>query len=88
MVAIGRRCAFHGGTSRAEQPADRKRRGLGVDSAAVAVAWLLAHPATILPVLGTNDLNRISGISDALKVRLDRQDWFEIYQMANGHEVA
>ena len=65
-----------------------KGAAFGVDSAAVAVAWLLAHPATILPVLGTNDLNRISGISDALKVRLDRQDWFEIYQMANGHEVA
>ena len=60
----------------------------GVDLAAVAVAFLLAHPAGILPVLGTNTLSRISTISDALTVRLDRQDWFELYEAALGREVA
>ena len=59
----------------------------GVDASAVAVAWLLAHPANILPILGTNNLDRIAQISDALKVKIDRQTWFEIYQAANGHEV-
>lgn len=58
-----------------------------VDAAAVAVAWLLAHPANILPVLGTNNIDRITKISDALNVKIDRQTWFEIYQAANGHEV-
>ena len=58
-----------------------------VDAAAVAVAWLLAHPANIMPVLGTNNLDRIAKISDALNVKIDRQTWFEIYQAANGHEV-
>ena len=60
----------------------------GVDRAAVAVAFLLAHPAKILPVLGTNNLDRISRISDALKVKLDRQSWFQLYQAALGQEVA
>ena len=60
----------------------------GVDCAAIAVAFLLAHPAGILPVLGTNNLSRIATISDALKVRLDRQDWFELYEAALGREVA
>ena len=59
-----------------------------VDRAAIAVAFLLAHPAKILPVLGTNNLKRIEAISDALKVELDRQDWFQLYQGALGHEVA
>ena len=59
-----------------------------VDTAAVAVAWLLAHPANILPVMGTNNLNRISGLSDAFRVNMDRQTWFEIYTAALGHEVA
>ena len=59
-----------------------------VDRAAVAVAFLLAHPAGILPVLGTNTLSRISTISDALTVRLGRQDWFELYEAALGREVA
>lgn len=58
-----------------------------VDRAAVAVAFLLAHPAGILPVLGTNNLDRIKGISDALKVKLDRETWFRLYEAALGHEV-
>ncbi|MGV6849443.1 MAG: aldo/keto reductase [Marinibacterium sp.] len=59
----------------------------GVDRAAVAVAFLLRHPARILPVLGTNALDRISRISDALVVDLTREDWFVLYQAALGHEV-
>ena len=60
----------------------------GVDRTAVAIAFLLAHPAKILPVLGTNNLDRIARISDALKVELDRQSWFQLYQAALGQEVA
>ncbi len=60
-------------------------QGVGAD--AVAVAWLLAHPARIMPVMGTNNLNRIKQIEDAVKVSLDRETWFEIYTAALGHEV-
>ncbi len=59
-----------------------------VDRAAVAVAFLLHHPANILPILGTNNLSRIASISDALKVELDRESWFELYEAALGSEVA
>ena len=60
----------------------------GVDRAAVAVAWILAHPAKVLPVMGTNNLTRIAGLSDALKVNMDRITWFKIYTAALGREVA
>ena len=60
----------------------------GTDEAAVAIAWLLAHPACILPVMGTNTLSRIEILSDAMKVRMDRQTWFELYTAALGREVA
>jgi predicted oxidoreductase len=59
----------------------------GVDRAAVATAFLLAHPAKITPVLGTNNLDRISAISAAETVQLDRQDWFYLYEAALGGEV-
>ena len=59
----------------------------GVDRAAVATAFLLAHPAKITPVLGTNNLDRISAISAAETVQLDRQDWFFLYEAALGSEV-
>ena len=82
-----------GGSLRAEAPAALRDRldalatTAGTDWSAVAVAWLLHHPARIVPVLGTNSLSRIAAISDALRVRLTRQDWFELYAMAQGHEV-
>ncbi len=59
----------------------------GVDATAVAVAWLLAHPAKLAPVMGTNNLSRIAAISDALKVEMDRETWFEILTAAMGAEV-
>ncbi|WP_189381324.1 aldo/keto reductase [Gemmobacter nanjingensis] len=59
----------------------------GADWSAAAIAWLLHHPARILPVLGTNTLSRIAGISDALRVPMDRQTWFELYTLAQGQEV-
>ena len=50
-----------------------------VDRAAVAVAWLLAHPAKICPVMGTNNLDRIAKISEALSFNMDLETWFELY---------
>ena len=61
-------------------------QGVGAD--AVAVSWLLKHPATILPILGTNNLQRIETLSDALKVEMSREDWFILYESALGCEVA
>lgn len=59
----------------------------GTDWSAVAVAWLLHHPARIIPVMGTNSLERIAKLSDALRVEMDRQTWFELYTHAIEHEV-
>lgn len=67
---------------------DEIGREAGTDWTAVAVAWLLHHPAQIIPVLGTNTLLRIATISDALRVPMDRQTWFELLTLAQGHEVA
>ena len=65
----------------------RVARDRGVDLAAVAVAFLLRHPARILPVMGTNNAARIASFKDALTVDLDRETWFELYEAALGHEV-
>lgn len=59
----------------------------GVDRSAVAVAFLLAHPAQLMPVMGTNNLERIAKISEALKVQLDRETWYRLYEAALGNEV-
>lgn len=67
---------------------DRMAAAFGVDRAAVAVAWLLAHPAGIIPVMGTNSLDRIRHLSEALSITLTREDWFDLYSAAEGREVA
>ena len=58
-----------------------------VDVASVAIAWVLKHPAKILPILGTNNLDRISKISESVAINMDRKTWFELYTASIGHEV-
>lgn len=62
-------------------------RTVGADASAVAVAWLLHHPARIMPVMGTNSLDRIVTQGKAFDVPMDRQTWFELYTLAMGREV-
>jgi predicted oxidoreductase len=59
----------------------------GVEPDAVAIAWVLAHPAKIMPVAGTNNPERIARLSDSFKVRMDRETWFELWTLADGKEV-
>lgn len=53
----------------------------------VLIAWLLRHPAGIVPVLGTTQTERLREGADALKLHLDREDWFTLLQWARGYEV-
>lgn len=82
-----------GGHLRAEAPGplrdllDELGEGAGTDWSAVAVAWLLHHPARVLPVLGTNSLDRIARIGAALAVPMDRPTWFRLLTAAQGREV-
>lgn len=50
-------------------------------------AWLLHHPAEIIPVLGTNQIERIRSASGALDILLDPQDWFAVWSASTGAEV-
>jgi predicted oxidoreductase len=54
---------------------------------AVALAWLLAHPARVFPVLGTTDPFRLGQATRAATLGLDRQDWFQLLEAARGFPV-
>lgn len=58
-----------------------------VDASAVALAFLMRHPAGLLPVVGTNNPARIARLGEASRVVLDRQAWFQLYTLAIGREV-
>jgi len=53
----------------------------------IALAWLRLHPANILPVVGTNNLERIKALNQVNYVELDRETWFELLTAAKGSEV-
>lgn len=70
------------------QPAlARIAKAQGVDIDAVAIAWLLAHPANIVPIVGTNNLERIARLGDAFKVNMPLETWYELWSLAAGREV-
>lgn len=58
------------------------------DATNVALAWLLRHPSNIVPVIGTNRIDRISSAAQAADIDMDRVTWYEIYTAALGREVA
>lgn len=54
----------------------------------LSLAWLLKHPSNIFPVIGTTKPERIKEAAQALTIKLDRQDWFEMLRVATGKDVA
>lgn len=54
----------------------------GVSNTAIAIAWILRHPAKIQPIVGTTNANRLRDICKASHVTLTRQEWYEIYRSA------
>jgi len=62
-----------------------ERHGAGLDQ--IACAWLLRHPARIIPVVGTNRIERIQAAAQALGIELDLQEWFEVWSASTGAEV-
>lgn len=59
----------------------------GVSATAVAYAFVGAHPARPVPIVGTQTAARILEAKDALKVRFTRETWYEILQAAMGERL-
>lgn len=57
---------------------------MGVSRAVAAYAWILAHPAGIVPIVGSQQPARIAEAFDALKTPMARADWYAILTAARG----
>jgi predicted oxidoreductase len=84
---LGRGAIFGTGNPRLGETLDDIARRHRTGRAAVALAWLLAHPAGLLPVIGTNRPERIREVAEATQVDMDRQTWFELLAAATGQEA-
>ncbi len=53
-----------------------------VPDSAIAIAWILRHPARMQPIVGTTNPERLRDICRASEIRLTRQEWYEVYLAA------
>ena len=60
----------------------------GATSDQLLLAWILKHPAGILPVIGTSSVERMKLASQAPGIQLKDTDWFELLVASQGHKVA
>lgn len=58
---------------------------LGSDS--LLLAWILKHPAKIIPIAGTVNIARIQSLMKAVELEMDNQDWFAIWTESMGDDV-
>jgi predicted oxidoreductase len=49
-----------------------------VSRTAAAYAWIMAHPAHPIPIVGSQDAGRIKEAADAYKVRWTRESWYKV----------
>jgi len=54
----------------------------GVTKTAIAIAWILRHPAKMQPIVGTTDMGHLKEICAASNAVLTRKEWYEIYTAA------
>jgi len=57
---------------------------LGTSRTVLALAWLLRHPAGIVPVVGTVNPDRIREAAKADALELSREDWYTLLVAARG----
>ena len=55
-----------------------------VDRATIAIAFVLSHPTSPIAILGTQTIERLEKLSEALKVSLTRADVYKIIQASEG----
>ena len=58
----------------------------GVSKTAIAIAWILRHPAKIQPIAGTMNPAHLRDICDATKAELTHHEWYQLY-LASGKKL-
>ena len=63
---------------------DRIAEANGIGRDVAALAWVLAHPSGVVPVLGTGRPERVAAAARAFEARLDRRGWYDVLEAARG----
>ena len=53
----------------------------------VAISWVLAHPAGVIPLVGSNNAAHIKEAAEAIKVKMTRNQWYRLWTASRGSSV-
>jgi len=53
----------------------------------IVYCWLIQHPASIIPIVGTGNIERIKYAVEALNLNMSLEQWFKIYNAAAGRDL-
>ena len=73
--------------TRVKAALDEHAERQGVSRTAVAYAWLMAHPAQPIPIVGTQTPSRITESADAYRVRFTRAEWYAVLTASLGENL-
>ena len=59
----------------------------GATPTQLALAWLLAHPSGVIPLVGSNSPEHIQEAAGAAAIRLSRTDWYKLWVASRGQGV-
>ena len=51
---------------------------------AIAVSWILRHPASITPIVGTTSKKHLLEMIEGTKIKLTKEEWYRLY-LSNNH---
>ena len=54
----------------------------------ILIAFLLAHPAGIIPIMGSTKIDRLIQAKDAAVIQISREDWYSLYLSSTDEELA
>lgn len=77
----------HAKRSKIREALDHIARDHNATRAAVALAFLLKHPANIIPIVGTTNQQTIAETAKACDVTLTREEWYRLMEAASGHRL-
>ena len=66
---------------------DAVAQAQGVSRTVAAYSWLMAHPAGIIPIIGSQQPARVAEGVTALKIRWTREDWYAVLVAARGERL-
>lgn len=74
-------------TSRIKKLLEKLTEKYHVGTDTILLAWILKHPAGIIPVCGTASAARIKDLMKATEVELELEDWFAVWVESRGSKV-